>query len=148
VTGCRRAEHRRAARAAAKIAKTSQAVATVAAAEGCTCDPEVTIEDERTVCRHDTSCPLRDAGTSVCVTVDGGVVDLTSACDLAIRANTMVVAAAEAVVIVPDSCQAPETFDVFCDSVVAYRPGGRTATVYKLSDDVVADLEAQIRGER
>ncbi len=148
MTGCRRAEHWRDARAAAKAAKTSQAVATVAAVQGCTCDPEVTVEDERTVCRHDASCPLRDAGSSVFVTVDGSVADVTPAVDLAIRANTTVVAAAEAVIVVPDSCQAPETFDAYCDSVVAYRPGGRTATVYKLSDDVVADLERQIQGEQ
>lgn len=148
MSGCRRAEHRRAARAAAKAAKTSRAVAALAAVQGCTCDPDVTIEDERTVCQHDTTCPLRDAGSSVFVTVDGSVVDVTPAVDLAIRANTTVVAAAEAVVVVPDSCQAPDTLDVFCDSAVAYRPGGRTATVYKLSDAVVADLERQIRGEQ
>ncbi len=131
-----------------KRPEASQAVATLAAAQGCTCDPEVDFEAERTVCRHDTTCPLRDAGSSVFVEVDGQAIDVTPAVDLAIKSDMTIVAALEGVIVVPDSQQAPETLGVYCDSAVAYRPGGRTATVYKLTDTVIAGLEAQIGGDR
>ncbi len=148
MSGCRRAEYRRAAREAAKTENARHGVAVLAALAGCTCDPDVDFEAERTVCAHDDGCPLAGAGTSVFVEVDGQAIDATPVVDLAIESDTVIVAAIEGVIVVPDSQEAPETLGVYCDIAVAHRPGGRTATVYKLTDTVIAGLEAQIGGDR
>ena len=73
--------------------------------------------------------------------------DLTAVCDLAIRTRAVVVAAAEGVAVVPDGMNAPERLDMYCTTTTVARPSG-TVRIYTLRDDVVADLERQIRGEQ
>lgn len=120
-----------------------------AKAAGCTCRPDIAYRPSGMVdVRHDADCPLVDAGQTA-VVVAGGVmpvaVDLTGAIDLALRGDVMVMGAAEAVVIVPDTVDVPPMIAEFCD-ITRIARNGRSVAVCSISDEMAAHMLRQGRG--
>lgn len=119
-----------------------------AAQAGCTCRPDVSlrsIEPLEAEVRHDRHCPLVDAG-SVAYVNDGSLAAVADAA-IAARAVAVTIANGDVLVIVPEGVEPPATLVAACDVARAERHG-TPVRFFRMRDDVVADLERQLRGGR
>ena len=118
-----------------------------ATAAGCRCRPDVIYRPAGLVdVHHDPDCVLAGTG-SAAVLVGGGITpvvfDITSAMRLAVTTRTVVMFAAEAVLLAAEGVDFPPMIAEFFD-IEQHLFDGTVVRVASMPDHMVADLERQV----